>query len=937
MTTPGVLLLSSLLTSDSSSLLSFCSRTTYLQLQRDGSQRPDLRVQRCSCTEVQLYRGSDVQRFRCTENSSCSASQNTSCSASQNSSCSESQNSSRSESQNLSCSEFLNFSCSESQNSCSESQKSSCCALALGDTSGTPGCRLTATTTHSHQHTDHSSNAHGLEGHNYRKSTVRRACGTDMPAEVNKALKLSADISLHAVSCPGVWLPGKGRWLGRVSVWRAGTCECLQGWDVGVSAGLGRGSVCKTFLGVRSLGALEAVLERETVYLELVQEEGGGGGGEAVLAVFECSVKELLFPAPSRRNSYSGMDLDLLMEPTRDFPGIISPKVEVSTRSTVKETRSPLHECQTDNVSFGHSSDGGTKGTYQLTAAPDDAEADEGVVTGEWQWLRRGYLQVSGHLTRGCTHLHVYTPASLHTCTITHLRAPCPDMLTTPSVPSEKKEADQARGRPVASPAPERNASLSSKHRSRSEGNLTDIQYGQLSSRYGGSRPSPRHRASARTARLDEAHDAIVSDLGPEVCQHCEGSHSSQSCTTCRLYSQYFPHSSTSPHPCRVLYQPRGPGGRLHPRTRKRYLTDDLRWRARPSGARPQRPSSAPPMGRRPSPPQPPPPPAAESRPQPEQENVEAQEEAQREDRDEGDLEAEEDEPPHQDLRITDRRSYSPSIRLSRRPGQRTFSNFYTGHFWDDLPDYCYFCCDPPSPDGLPWYRPYYDRPYSRSYYRPSYLDYPWSMRGQPPWYSRLQIQSFSTVAATVSSPSTDSSPSSKDYILADYSNCNPRNMELLRLARQPQGYPLDSKHLYYWNRLELQQSGRFLTGYVRQASGKVVVKASTREWPLQSRLYSTSDHSAVVSLARVLARRCLEAGYSELAVDPALEGETSSKAKAFMDTLFESGVRLTEDFQLHETDMYPWAAERPTLPWQVPEHVALADSDDKAPPPSTA
>lgn len=70
-------------------------------------------------------------------------------------------------------------------------------------------------------------------------------------------------------------------------------------------------------MGVTNLSVLERVLESETVYLELVQEETSG---ESVLAVFESSVRDLLFPRPAERLSYSGVDLDLLMEPTRDFP-----------------------------------------------------------------------------------------------------------------------------------------------------------------------------------------------------------------------------------------------------------------------------------------------------------------------------------------------------------------------------------------------------------------------------------------------------------------------------------------------------------------------------------------------------------------------------------------------------------------------------------------
>ena len=63
---------------------------------------------------------------------------------------------------------------------------------------------------------------------------------------------------------------------------------------------------------------------------------------DVVLATFETSAKELLFPYPQLRGPYcAGVDVDLLMEPTKDFPGIISPKIEASTRTNIDETRHP--------------------------------------------------------------------------------------------------------------------------------------------------------------------------------------------------------------------------------------------------------------------------------------------------------------------------------------------------------------------------------------------------------------------------------------------------------------------------------------------------------------------------------------------------------------------------------------------------------------------
>ena len=64
--------------------------------------------------------------------------------------------------------------------------------------------------------------------------------------------------------------------------------------------------------------------------MELLQEvsPGHSPGAQTVLATFETSAVEFLFPYPQLRPTYtSGVDVDLLMEPTRDFPGIISPKV----------------------------------------------------------------------------------------------------------------------------------------------------------------------------------------------------------------------------------------------------------------------------------------------------------------------------------------------------------------------------------------------------------------------------------------------------------------------------------------------------------------------------------------------------------------------------------------------------------------------------------
>ena len=64
----------------------------------------------------------------------------------------------------------------------------------------------------------------------------------------------------------------------------------------------------------------------QILLLHFIQETSDHS--DVVLATFETSALELLFPYPQLRGPYcAGVDVDLLMEPTRDFPGIIAPKV----------------------------------------------------------------------------------------------------------------------------------------------------------------------------------------------------------------------------------------------------------------------------------------------------------------------------------------------------------------------------------------------------------------------------------------------------------------------------------------------------------------------------------------------------------------------------------------------------------------------------------
>ena len=67
-----------------------------------------------------------------------------------------------------------------------------------------------------------------------------------------------------------------------------------------------------------SLLDLQHLLGEELLYAELIQRSGCQ---DIVLATFETSLLELLYPSPYlRKGLVAGADVNLLMEPTRCFP-----------------------------------------------------------------------------------------------------------------------------------------------------------------------------------------------------------------------------------------------------------------------------------------------------------------------------------------------------------------------------------------------------------------------------------------------------------------------------------------------------------------------------------------------------------------------------------------------------------------------------------------
>lgn len=73
------------------------------------------------------------------------------------------------------------------------------------------------------------------------------------------------------------------------------------------------------FSGVTSLGALQHNLEDEFFYAELLQWTESSTGF-VILSTFETNLADLLYPSSCLKGLLAGVDVDLLMEPTKFFP-----------------------------------------------------------------------------------------------------------------------------------------------------------------------------------------------------------------------------------------------------------------------------------------------------------------------------------------------------------------------------------------------------------------------------------------------------------------------------------------------------------------------------------------------------------------------------------------------------------------------------------------
>eukprot|EP00729_Bicosta_minor_P000431 gene431-27584_t len=93
---------------------------------------------------------------------------------------------------------------------------------------------------------------------------------------------------------------------------------------------------------------------------------------------------------------------------------------------------------------------------------------------------------------------------------------------------------------------------------------------------------------------------------------------------------------------------------------------------------------------------------------------------------------------------------------------------------------------------------------------------------------------------------------------------------------------------------LRLNFTGRFAKADVDVPDGSLVVSATTREWYLESKLYSQCDQTASRVLGETMAQRLLESGITSVYWDIGTK-KYHGRVKKFIDAVVDGGISLKE------------------------------------------
>jgi len=132
-----------------------------------------------------------------------------------------------------------------------------------------------------------------------------------------------------------------------------------------------------------------------------------------------------------------------------------------------------------------------------------------------------------------------------------------------------------------------------------------------------------------------------------------------------------------------------------------------------------------------------------------------------------------------------------------------------------------------------------------------------------------------------------------KDRVDIFFENKNPRHMELCGFNK-PSGFTTLNENRNFYNKLHLNVTNSHVKAFVENINGQIICHASTTEFAIAKRLHSTTDVSAVVNIARILAERLKKTGLVRVQWH-IINNRTTEKVREFEGVLIKSGIVLSE------------------------------------------
>ncbi|XP_036435088.1 spermatogenesis-associated protein 6 isoform X2 [Colossoma macropomum] len=171
-----------------------------------------------------------------------------------------------------------------------------------------------------------------------------------------KALKCTVELKVHAITCPGVFLPSREDiYLSVRMMGQYRKTKCLP-FDFPLLMHE-KMVFTKTFTGAVDPGDIADHLENDTTCFELIQLVPPEG---EILATLEENTRDFLYPGPRLTPQTPGSEREILMKKSVSFPGI-SPKVEFSTTSVIEECDLKGSQTTFSPVNHSHTKPGHVK------------------------------------------------------------------------------------------------------------------------------------------------------------------------------------------------------------------------------------------------------------------------------------------------------------------------------------------------------------------------------------------------------------------------------------------------------------------------------------------------------------------------------------------------------------------------------------------------